>query len=223
MEIWNKFNKPPVSALKQIQGGRLSGKSDINPQWRYQAMTEVFGICGIGWKYEIIRLWTEQATENQIFAFAEIRLYVKQEDVWSEAIPATGGSMLIQKERSGLHSNDEGYKMAVTDALGTAMKMLGVAAEIYLGNFDGSKYRENAIPGTAQKNQNLKSEPNFSAFDVCYAALQNAANLQGLKRVWGTVSLTPAFLSLSEEEKEKIRNIKDSKKEEFILAEEGTK
>ena len=32
--------------------------------------------------------------------------------------------------------------MAYTDALGTAMKCLGVASEIYEGNFDGSKYKE---------------------------------------------------------------------------------
>ena len=45
--------------------------------------------------------------------------------------------------------NDEGYKMAITDALGTAMKVIGVAADIYRGNFDGSKYRED--PATKQK------------------------------------------------------------------------
>ena len=211
MEIWNKFSKPPVSALKTIQAGRLKGKSDINPQWRYQAMTEVFGVCGIGWKYEITRLWTEQASYEQVFAFASINLYIRQDDAWSDAIPAIGGSMLIQKEREGLHSNDEAYKMAVTDALGTAMKMLGVAAEIYLGNFDGSKYKETA-----------QSEPTVSAFDICYAEMQKAVDLASLKKIWGKVSLLPAFLSLQENEKEKIRRIKDSKKEEFAL-EEGTK
>lgn len=36
--------------------------------------------------------------------------------------------------------------MATTDALSVAMKMLGVAAEIYLGNFDGSKYKTSASP-----------------------------------------------------------------------------
>jgi hypothetical protein len=32
--------------------------------------------------------------------------------------------------------------MSITDALGTAMKMLGVAAKIYEGLYDGSKYRD---------------------------------------------------------------------------------
>lgn len=140
MEIWTKINKPPQSALKKIQAGRLKGKSDINPQWRYQAMTETFGPCGIGWKFTVDRKWTEPAPEGQVFAFADVSLYINVDGEWSAAIPGSGGSMLVTKESAGLHASDEAYKMAVTDALGTAMKMIGMAAEVYLGNFDCSKY-----------------------------------------------------------------------------------
>lgn len=143
MEAWNKMKRPPAWALRTIQAGRLKGKSDINPQWRYQAMTEVFGPCGIGWKYTIENLWTEPGPDNQVFAFARVSLEVKQDGVWSEPIPGIGGHMLIVKEKSGLHANDEAYKMAVTDALSTAMKMLGVAADVYSGAWDGSKYADN--------------------------------------------------------------------------------
>jgi len=48
MKYWDKLHKPPLNVLKPIQAGRLRGKSDINPQWRMQAMTETFGPCGIG-------------------------------------------------------------------------------------------------------------------------------------------------------------------------------
>jgi len=65
-----------------------------------------------------------------------------EDDVWSDAIPAIGGSVLVSKESAGLHASDEGYKMAITDALGTAMKMLGVAADIYAGLWDGTKYKD---------------------------------------------------------------------------------
>jgi uncharacterized protein YajQ (UPF0234 family) len=36
--------------------------------------------------------------------------------------------------------------MAVTDAISVAMKMLGVAADIYAGKFDGSKYLRETKP-----------------------------------------------------------------------------
>lgn len=140
MSNWGKFSKPPKEALKPISAGRLKGKSDINPQWRMFAMDQVFGQCGIGWKYEIVRLWTEEAAAQQVFAFAHVNLYTKHENEWSAPIPGIGGHMLIVKESSGLHSNDEAFKMALTDALSVAMKAIGVAADIYLGNFDGSKY-----------------------------------------------------------------------------------
>jgi len=151
MEIWNKLKQPPASALKTIRAGRLKGMSDINPQWRYQIMTEQFGPCGIGWKYEIKRLWTEPASENQILAFAEILLYIAHGNgsQWSDPIPGIGGSTLVAKESKGLYSSDEAYKMAVTDALSVAMKMLGVAADIYAGLWDGSKYRESPKSGTS--------------------------------------------------------------------------
>lgn len=103
-------------------------------------MTEQFGVCGIGWKYEIVRVFSEPADEGQIFAFAEVNLFIKQGD-WSDPIPGYGGSMLVEKEKAGLHANDEGYKMAITDALSTTMKMLGVAADVYAGLWDGAKYR----------------------------------------------------------------------------------
>jgi hypothetical protein len=49
--IWDALAKPPKEALKTIKGGRLSGMTDVNPQWRYKAVTDVFGPCGVGWKY----------------------------------------------------------------------------------------------------------------------------------------------------------------------------
>jgi len=146
LEIWNKLSRPPKEALKQITGGRLNGKSDINPQWRMKAMTEQFGPCGIGWKYEIVKLWREDASNGEVFAFVQVAVYVKDGEKWSEAIPGIGGSMLVAKEKSGLYNSDEGYKMATTDALSVAFKALGVAAEIYMGNWDGSKYKNDPAP-----------------------------------------------------------------------------
>jgi len=141
MEIWNKAKQPPASALKEIKGGRLKGMSDINPQWRFQVMTEIFGSCGIGWKYTIERTWTERGSEGQVAAFAEISLYtVNSIGDWGYPVPGIGGSMFISNEKNGQYTNDEAFKMALTDALGVAMKALGVAADIYAGKWDGSKY-----------------------------------------------------------------------------------
>lgn len=144
MTIWDAVSKPPEEALKPITGGRLKGMTDINPQWRLKAMTEQFGPIGIGWKYEIVERWNE-AMGEQIACFVHIRLYYLQDDKWSAPIEGLGGSMLFIKEKAGMHVSDEGYKMALTDALSVAMKQLGVAADIYAGFYDG-KYRKQAAP-----------------------------------------------------------------------------
>lgn len=141
LDIWDALSKPPAEHLKKISGGRIHGMTDIKPQWRLQAMTERFGPCGLGWKYTIEKLWTEAGSEGQIAAFAQINLHFAHDGEWSEPIPGIGGSMLVEKEKKGPYTSDECYKMAVTDALSVAMKALGVAADVYLGNWDGSKWK----------------------------------------------------------------------------------
>ena len=159
MAYWNKLKKPPATALKAIQAGRLKGKTDINPQWRMQAMTEAFGPAGIGWTYSIDKLWTEQGVDGIVFAFALVSVKVKADDVWSEPVPGIGGNMIIQKESSGLHCNDEGYKMAVTDAISVALKSFGVAADIYMGMWDGSKYKTEASDEKPPKEKPPQEKP----------------------------------------------------------------
>lgn len=157
-EVWKKVCKVPKEALKEIGAGRLKGMSDINPQWRIMVMTEIYGPCGIGWKYTIDKLWTEQGApvkakdadirEPEIMAFALVSVYVRHEDKnletgylsWSEPIQGIGGSMMTAMEKSGPYNSDECYKMAVTDALSVALKALGVGANVYLGSKFQSKF-----------------------------------------------------------------------------------
>ena len=142
IDIYESLSRPPKYALREIQAGKLKGKTDINPQWRYEAMTQKFGLVGIGWKYEVQKLWTEAGAGNEKLAFAQVAVFVKDGDAWSEPIVGIGGSKLVQFEKGAAVSNDEGYKMAVTDAFSTALKMLGVAADIYAGRWDGTKYND---------------------------------------------------------------------------------
>ena len=40
MKHYDALRSVPKDALKTIEFGNLKGKSDINPQWRYEAMTK---------------------------------------------------------------------------------------------------------------------------------------------------------------------------------------
>jgi hypothetical protein len=66
--------------------------------------------------------------------------------------------MLIEKDKNGLYQNDEGYKMALTDALSVSMKAIGMAADIYAGMHNGSKYtaRSEAEPAPTPAPQPIR-------------------------------------------------------------------
>lgn len=145
LEAWNAMRTPPKEVLKTIKAGRLRNFTDIKPQWRYKVMTEQYGPCGIGWKYTIDNQRVVDGIDKYKFAFADISLFIKDGEKWSDAIPGTGGSMLIAKESNGPYMNDEAFKMAVTDALSVAMSRIGVAADIYMGGNTRSKY---SAPGS---------------------------------------------------------------------------
>jgi len=142
IEVYNFLSRPPKEVLKTISGGRLRGMTDIKPQWRIKVITEAFGLCGFGWSYEIEKLWTESGADGEKMCFAMVRLFINDGSKTSAPIPAIGGSKLVSKESGGFFSNDEAYKMAVTDALSVAMKMIGVAADIYMGSWNGTKYTD---------------------------------------------------------------------------------
>lgn len=149
LEIYNKLREVPEGAKKTISGGRLKGMTDINPMWRIEKLTEQFGPCGFGWRYEIVNQWTEAGANNETVAHVKINLFVKMGEQWSEAIPGLGGAMFISKEKSGMFTSDECYKMALTDAISVACKALGMAADVYWAN--GRTKYTTAEPQPAKK------------------------------------------------------------------------
>lgn len=182
------LSEVPTDATKKIQAGKLKGKSDINPQWRYEAMTEVFGLCGEGWKFEItntIQVPVPATGELMIFVF--LNLYIKGPDGWSAPIPGSGGDFLIVKDKNGIHGNDEGYKMATTDALGTAAKMVGVAASVYRGTYR-TKYerqaesyeRDNAVDVEPPKPQPPQHPTQKMANDLEILCQKNGKKIQDM-------------------------------------------
>lgn len=149
LEVYSKYRAVPKEAQKPILGGRMKGKTDINPMWRLKSLTEQFGLCGVGWYYKTIRKWTE-IVGVEIAVFVDIELFVKVDGAWSMPISGTGGSMLATQESSKVFVSDECYKMATTDAISVACKQLGFGADIY---WDGDKSKYDTSHQSQQTNQ----------------------------------------------------------------------
>ena len=139
LKIYNSVANVPDNAKKTIQAGRIKGMTDINPMWRIKVLTEQFGVCGFGWKYVITDKQIIEGADGVVCAFVDINLFVKIGGEWSEAIQGTGGSQLVSVERNGKYTNDECFKMALTDAISVACKSLGIGANVYWAG-GGSKY-----------------------------------------------------------------------------------
>lgn len=179
MELYNLVREVPKNAQKTIKGGRLNGYTDINPMWRIQKLTETFGPCGIGWKYTIDREWIEAVVNGEVAAFVDISLYYKWNGAWSEAVPGTGGSSLVAKERAGLYTSDECFKMALTDAISVAAKAIGMGADIYW-SAGRTKYDNEQEPTGEAPKAFAKAKP-VTVCELC------GAKITGVRRKDGSI------------------------------------
>lgn len=184
---YNQGRAVPDTAKRKIQGGRLNGKTDINPMWRIKMLTEMFGPCGIGWYYKSVKEWTE-TYDKSVSAFVKIELYVKVNGEWSMPIHGIGGSMFVEIQKSGAYVSDECYKMATTDAISVACKQLGIGADVY---WDKDKTKYDAVsqqnepasdtatddPEMEQLRNQLKSE-----------CARTGVSLNSLRSVYGNIN-----------------------------------
>ena len=144
LELYKGWAEVPKEAQKPFDNGSFKG-TDINTMWRIKVLTEKFGACGVGWYYNIKRVWSETlgGQSDEIMSLAEIELFIKCNGEWSKPIPGIGGNKMLKYVRKSddFRPSDEAYKMAVTDAFGNACRNLGIGANIYWEN-DKSKYTE---------------------------------------------------------------------------------
>lgn len=144
LTYYNAGRAVPEEAQKSFNNGKFSG-TDINPMWRIKKLTELFGPAGLGWYYEVVSERAEEHGDVTI-AIVDLNLYVKCDGEWSKPIYGTGGNVLLRKGST----SDEGYKMALTDALSVACKALGIGADIYFAK-DKTKYTAQEKPASDDK------------------------------------------------------------------------
>ena len=177
MQIWEQVHNCPQEALSPILGGKLKGKSDISPIWRYKRLTELFGPVGICWATQNVRFQTYDTANGEIAVICLLELiYRGDEDAeWSDPVMGQGGSMFVATEKGQLVTNDEAFKMAYTDAISVACKQLGFAADVYWSKGSDSKYQrfsDDDPLGTGNTEKRLP--PRGDACEVCGAKMTAA-------------------------------------------------
>ena len=138
LHIWNRLCKTDPKHTKRFQrAGGFSGTA-IKPIWTILRMTEVFGPCGTGWGMEKPE-FEIQAAVDEWLVFCTVGIWYMDGEKRG-IVYGVGGDKFVVKQKSGLRSSDEAYKMAYTDAIGNAIKFIGVAADVHMGRFDDNKY-----------------------------------------------------------------------------------
>ncbi|CAH7345409.1 conserved hypothetical protein [Vibrio chagasii] len=144
LALFMKGFKTDLAFAKPDHNGRLS----IKTQYRIMRATEIWGPIGVGWGYDVKREWTvkgapimhkgvitehfEQVHKCEIvfwYMHDEKRIEFTQYGDTRKLYMAQGGYFI---------HDDEVEKKSLSDALGKAMSMTGICADIYLGTYDDS-------------------------------------------------------------------------------------
>lgn len=136
LKLWNTLGKTdPAHTKKFTRAGGFKGTS-VKPIYCDRKMTEQFGACGIGWgmtkpEFQVVTLGTEVAV------YCTVGLWHGDH---ANLVYGVGGDFVAKNNKNGLFADDEAFKKSYTDALGNAMKHIGMAADIHMGQHDDDKY-----------------------------------------------------------------------------------
>jgi hypothetical protein len=222
LRFWDALKRTDPRATKPFtRSGGFRG-TQIDPAWRLQIMTEVFGPIGEGWGYEQLE-WTVQ--ERMIFTSVRVWYRDPQTGAMYFTGPQWGGTELVRRRRDGSEEpNDEAFKMSVTDALGKCLLQIGLAADVYLGLFDDSKYREESEAYFEARNNPELQPPAIEAFErLVKEKLAEIAELDVLNEFWrsGVSERVREIRTVDRAAQQRITTYFAQKKAEILKQEQG--
>ncbi len=175
LTLWNTLGRTSPGQTKSFKrGGGFSGTA-VKPIYTEQKMTETFGPCGIGWGFSEPTFQLVPGSDGQTAVYCWLTLWYVHDGARSAGIPGVGGDLVIVKQSSGLRTDDEAFKKAFTDAIGNAMKHLGMSADVHMGRFDDSKYVQELRREDSEANSNSAPQQGRNAAAAPSSRTSNAA------------------------------------------------
>lgn len=222
--LWDKLGKTDPAHTKGFKrAGGFSGTA-IKPMWSFQRMTEEFGPCGLGWGVNEPSFQVVPGSDGEVLVYCTVSVwYNEYRDAEgsrtaglqaSSKVFGVGGDKVVVKQSSGLRSDDEAFKKAYTDAIGNALKLIGVGADVHMGLFDDSKYvqemeQEFSAPKPPSKAQ---SRP---VYDRLSKANKECTSLDAFNKLWSHKATIEAYASLPDDWKQHLEEEKTDKAAEL--------
>lgn len=238
LDIWNTLGKTDPDQTKAFtRGGGFKGTA-VKPIYTEHKMTEVFGPCGIGWGFTEPSFQVVPGDNKEVLVYCWLSLWVVRDGVKSELIPGVGGDKVVSHIKANTQYNrperwendDEAFKKAFTDAIGNAMKHLGMSADVHMGMFDDSKYvatrrkeeREAAeVPARAPSDDMPPAETPQEVAMRLMGDIEGCKTLPALDEYVRSPGFKGAFKALPEALRDQITNVGSRCREELTAGREA--
>lgn len=225
-KIWDSLGKTDPAHTKGFaRAGGFRGTA-IKPIYTTLKMTEEFGPAGYGWGMGEPTFQTVAGSDGQVAVYCTVSLWYAAKPDDGERIVNTvwgvGGDMVVVKQSSGLRTDDEAFKKAFTDAVGNAMKHLGMSADVHMGLFDDSKYvsERRAEEAAAQAADEPAAAPTAKpskakmreSWGEMRDALDGCETIEDLALMWSGPAFKAEFAKMPEDWKQALVEHKDQRK-----------
>lgn len=217
LKLWESVEETDPSFTRDGQ----IGLTTINAQYMFRRATEMFGVVGIGWGYEILE---ERYDEGKPFFLTEkvgqevqqiqvseknhtlkIKFWAKIDGEKSE-VTQYGHTKYFYKSKYGATVDEEAPKKSLTDALKKSLSLYGFSADVYLGYFDDVDY----VKETREKHEIEKAD---NSEEVLAAKREEfiewfEGNLKTLGKIPNKVSLKVLWVKLKQQTYSRCRSIR---------------
>lgn len=136
LHLWERFADIDPKFTKPITGKPYKGTSP-NPHYIIRCLTEMFGPVGVGFGW-LVEAEGFQPLGEEVLHWCRIRFW--HGDPSQPGFSAYGQTKALAKTKNGLSLDEDAPKKSLTDAITKAASQVGVAANIFLGRWDDSKY-----------------------------------------------------------------------------------
>jgi len=205
--LWDSLGRTDPSHTKGFKrAGGFEGTA-IKPMWSFKRMTEQFGPVGLGWGVNEPSFQVVPGDNREVLVYCTVSVWYREAEAeGSQNVFGVGGDKVVTYIKPNEKYNrperwendDEAFKKAYTDAIGNALKLIGVGADVHMGLFDDSKYvnemRQEFAEDKAEPVADIPQPPKrFSKNESrqTYADLQKvldeAESLDALKSRWENV------------------------------------
>jgi hypothetical protein len=235
LAIWERLGRTDPSHTKGFKrAGGFSGTA-VKPIYTEQKMTEVFGPAGKGWGMGEPTFSTVPGHNGEMLVYCTVSLWwvdPSDADGTVNTVFGVGGDKVVTHIKANDQYNrperwendDEAFKKAFTDAVGNAMKHLGMSADVHMGLFDDSKYVNEVRQELASQAQDEEApEPmsNTAAkahWKTIADAMFAATTLKQLQGVWQRHYAV--YQQLPESLQAELRTWKDELKDKLMAFQE---